>query len=459
MEIEIARRASHGRFKTKAAQRRLIVRNAETIDLIQRWLDARFDEGAPTSAMLFGDPSDDARIHRGAAVVSLLNRMLKAATGESEARLHTLRHTAVGACIEPDLTSSSVLDPKRHAITATLTGHASAVSTFQSYFHRYEWSLRSQLDAALNELIHVTGTHAARHLKLKPATWRQHVHRSGMKPEEFTWWQLRQMRVAKSFEDAAAPFDWRTPVMAVLPARSSQTLTAAVVLSLLESLFRGTSAQVLGLRFGVPSESMNRMIEETMTICHHLGQVSWSRKFDAQSARPVDVVQALRMAGLDLARAHQKKFQNLKDFLSQEQAMPLLQQACTSWQICRRRGVVSLDRYGEVLGLYKLLQEAKVDPLDLRICVRSSTQDAQQISDREIKAALGRRLVAQGARDDFCSVFGVFPHESDRQIRADQPSVYLQWDEPAHRMTPSSASSSCAGLDAWMIAVSVLLTI
>jgi integrase len=456
MELEIARCATHGRLKTPAAQRRLTLRNAATIDLIQHWRETRLSEGAPMSAMLFGDPGNDGHVHRSAAVVSVLNRLLKAATGESDVRIHTLRHTAIGKCLEADFASSSVLDPSRYAITATQTGHASAVSTFQSYFHRYEWSLRCQLDAALSELVEVTRSQAARHLGLKPETLRQHVHRSGMKSRQFTWWRLRQVRVVKSFPDVADPFDWRVPVMPDLPGGTSLTLTAAVVLSWLDDLLRGTPVEVLGLRFGVPQESLNGMIQESITICHRLGRVSWPRRFDAQSLRPYDLMQALRMAGLDLARAHQPKFQRLGHFLSQEQATPLLQQACTSWQACRRRGVVALDRDGEALGLYQLLQEATVDPQDLRICAQTSMQHADQLCEREIKANQGRTLARRRAIDDFCAVFGIGPRES--AIRADSPAVYLQWDDPSHRKSPSSASSSIAGLDAWMFAIAVLLT-
>lgn len=56
------------------------------------------------------------------------------------------------------------------------------------------------------------------------------------------------------------------------------------------------------------------------------------------------------------------------------------------------------------------------------------------------------------------TVFGVAPRESLQQARLGRPHVYLQWDDPEHRQEPSSASSSCAGLDSWMCAAAILLS-
>lgn len=463
MEIEIARRAANGRLKTPAAQRRLVIHNETTIDLIERWVRRRADEGAPRTAMLFGDPNDDSRIHRGAVVASLLNRLLKAATGEPDVRIHTLRHSCVSQRIGADLSSASVMDPNRHAVTAAETGHASAVSSFQSYFHRYEWNLRTGLDAALLELITVTSSQAGSHLKLKPATLRQHAHRRAMNLEEYTWWQLRQVPVTKSFADVAEPFQWQTPVMPKLPARVNSTLTVALALSWLEELSARTreevaGPEVLGLRFGVAEESLAKMLPELMSVCHYLGRVSWPRTLSAKSSPPADLGHALTMAKFDLARAYQRKFHKLEDFLSQEQALPVLREAWTSWQTCRRRGYIALDQSGEVLGLYRLLMEAKVDPRDLRICAQTSIRDRGQMSAQEVAEDADRAMHKSQAVDDFLTVFGVRPRESSQSARADRPSTYLQWDDPRHREAPSSASSSCAGLDAWMIASKALLS-
>jgi hypothetical protein len=69
-----------------------------------------------------------------------------------------------------------------------------------------------------------------------------------------------------------------------------------------------------------------------------------------------------------------------------------------------------------------------------------------------------QELVRSLAIEDFIAVFGVAPRESLTQARSDRPDVYLQWDDPAHRQVPTSASSSCAGLDSWMCAVAALLS-
>lgn len=458
LEMEIARLAVFGRLKTTAAQRRLIIRDEATINLILSWVERRISEGAPSSAFLFGDPGDDARIHRGGAVVSLLNRLLKVATGEPGARIHALRHGAVSARIGPDLDSSSVTDSNRHVITAVETGHATAVSVLTSYFHQYESGLRVGLDAALLELIQLTSAEAGPLLSLKPATLRQHAHRKDMRLDEFLWWRLRDTPIAKPFADVAEAFRWHAPARPKLLPHADAAITAAVALSWLEQLFDGATQEVLGLRFGVAQTILEKMSRDFTSFCLNLARCAWPRRFNANSPQPADFRHAVSMVELDLARAHQPKFQKLQDWLSKEQALPVLRNACASWHACRHGSHIALDRRGKVLDLYKLLLEAQVDPLDLRICIQVQEDEPDRRSPHDGRK-LHEALVREEAVADFLTVFGVRPRESSPQARLGRPAAYLQWDDPDHRENPSSASSSCAGLDTWMSAVAALLSI
>lgn len=457
LEIEVARRAVLGRLKTPAAQRRLLIHDQATIHLIKSWIERRTSEGAPLTAYLFGDPDDDSCIHRGGAVVSLLNRLLKAATGEPGARIHQLRHGAINAHLDDHLNSASVMDLNRISITATEAGHASAVSTFKSYFHVYESSLRHDLDSALLELIAVTSAQAAPHLNLKSATLRQQAHRKDMNLEEFIWWQLREIPIANLFADVAEPFGWLAPAMPKLLPRANLALTAAVALSWLQELLDGTSEEVLALRYGVAQKSLEKMSQNFKSFCLHLARSAWPRRFTVQSPPPADLGHALSMAEFDLARAHQRKFDKLEDWLSQEQALPVLRDACASWLACRQGSYIALDRSGQVLGLYKLLLDAKVDPHNLRLCIERTTLDDPQQRSLNEAGKLQRALIREVVIADFLTVFGVRPRESSPQARVDRPSAYLQWDDPEHLEEPSSASSSCAGLDAWMGAAAAAL--
>lgn len=442
MEIEIARHAIFGRLKTQAAQRRLTIRNLSTIQLIKSWMERRINEGAPVSAFLFGDPNDDARIHRAFAVMSLLNRLLKAATGEPEARIHQLRHGAINEAFHEHLNSASIMDPNRIAITATEAGHVSAVSTFTSYFHVYESSLRTCLDAAHLELIQLNSTQAGLHLSLKSATLRQNAHRKDMKLDEFIWWQLRDIPIPHSFPEAGDVFDWQVPAMPRLLPRADLAVTGTVVLSLLEKLLDCVSTEALSLRYRIAKTSLEKLSENLMSFSLHLARSSWPRRFPVRSQVPVDLRHILDMAEIDLARAHQNKYSCLAKWFSQEQSLTVLRNARNSWLACRQVDYLALDVSGRVLGLYQLLLHAKVDPRDLRLCSQASAS-----------AQLKSTLV-----EDFITVFGAPPRESTQEFHQGRPSAYLQWDGPEHRENHSSASSSIAGLDAWMIVTTVLLS-
>lgn len=458
MEIEIARHAIIGRLKTHAAQRRLTIRNPATMDLIRHWIATRTKEGAPLTSYLFGDPNNDSRLYRPGAVVSLLNRLLKAATGEPGARIHWLRHGAINADVGGHLNSGSMTDLNRISVSATGAGHVSSGSTFRIYFHLYESSLRTYLNAAL-ELIKLTSAQAAPHLQQKSNTVRQRASRNSMKIEDYIWSQLRQIPIIQPFPDVAEPFGWQKAVMPKLLPHANLTVTVAVARNWLEKLLDGVGTQTLALRFGTAPEILDQMTKDTMSFSRHLACSAWPRRFTVRSLPPADLKHALEMAKIDLARAQQPKFKRLEDWFSTERPRQVLRDAHASWQACRKGDYLALDTSGQVLDLYLLLASAKVDPLDLRLCIHASLDTA----GRPLPLPAGQRthqeLARASAIEDFMAVFGVAPRETLQQARADRPDVYLQWDDPAHRQVPTSGSSSCAGLDSWMCAVAALLSI
>lgn len=458
IEIEIARNTGIRRLKTAAAQRRLTIRNPEMIALIKHWIASRAMEGAPFTSYLFGDPNNDSRIHRPGAVVSLLNRLLKTASGEPGARIHWLRHGAINLAVSAHLNSASLTDLNRIAITATGAGHVSAMSTFVSYFHLYESGLRTYLNTALLELIQLTSAQAAPHLHRKSNTLRQQASRHSMKMEEYIWSQLRHMPISQPFSDVAEPFGWKEAIMPTLLPHANLTVTVAVARYWLEELLKGAGARALALRFGTAPELLDQMTRDTMSFCQNLASSAWPRRFTVHSPPPANLKHALAKAEIDLARAQQPKFKRLEDWLSTKQPQHVLRGAQASWLACREGDYIALDKRGKVLDLYQFLANAQVDPLDLRLCIHDYLDATGQPLPLPAIQKTHQELVRSLAIEDFIAVFGVAPRESLTQARSDRPDVYLQWDDPAHRQVPTSASSSCAGLDSWMCAVAALLS-
>lgn len=459
MEIEIARCAKQPRLKTKAAQRTLCVRDRTTITLIQDWADWRKREGATMDALIFGDPNDDSKVYRGAAITSLLNRLLKIATGEPDAHIHWLRHGAVSRIFATDLCSSGAIDLNRHVIAATGAGHATPVSSFRTYFHTYEWCLRMWLDAALQETIALTSATAANLLDVKPASLRQQAHRQDTPIQDFLWWRLREMPVEKEFPDVTATFNWCAPAQPPLGPRANSKITVTSALMITQQLCRGVSQRSLSLRFGISESAMALMTTSFENYCLNFARRAWPRSHTFRDKGPAGFDDARSLAKFDLDRAGQSKYGKLEEWFAQEQDLALLRRAIASWQTCRVGDYLALDREGQALDLFQMLMAAMVDPTELRICI-SVGAAVDPDTPFSVKHCNTQELITrQVVREDFVSVFGVYPRETFHHARMGRPGAYLQWDSPTHVNQPGSASGSCAGLDAWMAATVVLVFI
>jgi hypothetical protein len=448
MEIEIAPKAQFGRLKTPAAQRRLTIRNRDTIALAIRWMRKRKMDGAPRSAFLFGDPTNDASVYRGAAVVSLLNRLLKVATGEHRARIHWLRHGAVAKEMMMNLDAPGMLDLNRHVLIATAAGHATPMTTFTSYFHSYESGLRAQLNRALVELIPMSGEKGQSILKIKADTLRQRAHRHSIKLDAYIWQEIQASPISVAFTNVDHPFGWHTPSAPKLLPSARQTITVATVLDLLGHLSTGISVQTLAVRYAISTRRLEKMVYYFTDFCFNLAIRAWPRQFNDRSDRPLDLQLALCMARLDLKRARQSKYSKLSEWLAQEQAqsVTVMRSALESWLTCRRGTYIEIDKPGPAIGLYALLAMVKIDPQDLRICRQkgSTTTSRSQFSDANVVA-------------EFSALLGLPPRVAIQQQRQGRPNVYLLWDAPSHRAKPVSAASSLCGLNAWMAAIAAFL--
>jgi integrase len=444
MEVEIAPSARLGRLKTSAAQRRLTIREQSTITLVQAYIARRHAEGAPPSALIFGSPSDDSTPYRGAAVISLLNRLLKAATGEQEVRIHTLRHGSVSARMARDLSGASVPDVNRHSITATEAGHASAMTTLTTYFHRYESTLRTTLDTALNRLVPLTGDQASLHLGIGSSALRKQAQRKGIPLNDYCWKCIRELPVTSTLPIVSAPFGWRIPCAPPLLPHQVQEFTPHTTLQWLESLSNGNPANLenLAAKYGVPEQRLQALSEYFQEFCFQCATHGWPRtKFE----HPKTVSAALKIADIDLVSTRQNKFTNLANFLSERPPLSLLQAALTGWQSCQFRGYLSVTNTEAILALYELLSASKVGPEYLAICIEK--QSVQMDTDRL------RVLVCK----PFEAVFGMKPHIFPRDPHDGRPSAYLQWSATKIDKDQKTVHGSCGGLDSWMCAVAAYL--
>ena len=149
IEIEIAPSWASGRLKTASSQRRLIVRDPKSMAVIRRWILAREALGTGPGTLLFAGPIDRNAVYRRADMSRAIARLLRAASGDSKAIGHSLRHTIISMLNESVLMTSSTSDINRFRQVAVGSGHATGTTTLISYSHLYERALRGWLDAAL----------------------------------------------------------------------------------------------------------------------------------------------------------------------------------------------------------------------------------------------------------------------------------------------------------------------
>lgn len=450
MEIEITPSAKFGRLKTPAAQRRLTLVNRCTIARINEWIDQRKREGAASGALLFGDPNDDGRVYRFGATTSLLNRMLKHATGDSESSIHTLRHSVITEQLDMQLRSSNIKDPSRHLGTAVAAGHATAMTTFTQYLHCYEPSLRLWLDLALEESVKLSSQQGAAILGANSATLRQQAKRRGQTLSDHIWHRTRQMPASSPFECADAPFALCHPQVPELTAAVKSELTVSLVLQCLFDHLDSIPAAVLASRFGISEDVLSESIASTLDFCFAVASKSRPRTFDHQDDRPRSLQEALLTAQIDIKRAEQPKYLRLREWLSAPQPFVQLSRAVASWKACQQSGLTAVNKQGGPFELYKLLQAARVDPIDLRICVQTAGHACRPSDAQE-------SVLYNQVSSDFRTIFGISPRCSFVRGRLGRPPAYLLWDDPQHREIPKSASSSTSGLDAWMVAIAAAM--
>jgi len=219
LEIEIAPSMRYGRLKSRAAQRRLYVRDPEGMVVVRDWVREREAANLGPSTLLFGDPLNPDAVYRRAAMSRVISTLLKSATGDPRAVGHSLRHTVVSARNESVILTSAIGDINRFSETAVDAGHVTAATTFVSYTHLYERGLRQWLDAAQATLVKLTSEEVGRVAGVTASALRQRACRSSSDTALTGWSLIREAASGLSFPLAREGFNWVQPVPPVMAAR------------------------------------------------------------------------------------------------------------------------------------------------------------------------------------------------------------------------------------------------
>lgn len=244
LQIHFSPRANEHSGKSRSASRYLRTSDPSAMSAIEAWIARRKAEGAENSHYLFGDPHNHKKLYKFGRCVSLVNRLLKAVTGDVTVRFHTLRHAWVNEAIlqaNENYTGTRGISALQEI--ASMAGHASEETTLACYFHRMEWAVRYSIDRYVNELPAIS-SEVAGWLGTTSVAVRKGKQRS-KKPDVF-YVRLLQERAAVAFRPVAAP---------------------------VESEVKGNSAKTSGLEFATVSHVFRDLVagHDDATICLRTG--------------------------------------------------------------------------------------------------------------------------------------------------------------------------------------------
>ena len=236
------------------------------------------------------------------------------------------------------------------------------------------------------------------------------------------------------------------PVVRGMPAGE---LSVGTTLTIIEELRAGRTAESIASRHQVPVSMVSRVADAVETVADAYSRKCWPRLHGRDPMPASGVASALDWARLDLPRARQPKFRALAQWHLAPRDAPTLRRAFEAWMNCHVGEYLSLAQPRRTIDLLALLREAGVAAGALKVCIGVTGRSR----------TTGDRVTDASVRADFVSVFGVQPQVIETDERGGRPAAYLLWERSATVGVLAPAASSIAGLDVWMFATGVCLSI
>lgn len=435
MSVEIKPSKKYGRLKSKSSQRTLEFHDKKLVERVRSWIALRRDEGAIGESLLFGDPRSENLIYRQHALHSLVNTVLKAATGDEQCTFHTLRHSIVSAKASAILNEGGHIGLDRWRQLAVRTGHSQTSMTLINYVHLYEIPLRRCLDIALAK-IEVQSTQQGM------------IQSNGVRETNNTHSTVRLAGVlaliqrdsegTTTFAPLADKYTFQDPVPPKFLAWKGATHCVEFTWWLLTRIVQGWGLEQVAHLYGMTPGAIRQLRDVAINVTNEVARRSFPRKYAKQIQRPSDLNTALKSASVDLDRALQAKHESISKWFKQPQDENVVLQACEAWLNCRHAEYLSLDEPTAISPLLKLCRLAGVQASAFRMCIPTA-------KDNNLK-----ELVAW-AETDFVTAFSVSPRMCTVTPRMGRPLCYLQFDHSVHGNSDKSAGGSTEGLDALLL--------
>lgn len=468
-QIEVVRRAGRGRLKTITTQRRLIVRNPASIEIIRAWQELRGRETGNTSAYFLGDKNSDKKRYRPGAVQALLNQLVKRASGCPRMRFHDLRHTVISEQVASALSSTALPDINPLQVVATAAGHAIPLTTLRSYSHLYEASLRMWIDLGLKKALQATAEKQAqvfntltnRNPPLQGNSLVQAARRHGCSVTDHWLRMLEQHGAAMGMQLASAPFHWADPT----PLKSRATLAKPFsVVVLADAIAR--------LQRGEPTESVARIagIEQPLFDQLHQRLDDWvadvyRRHFPRKSHRVHSMpsleerLEAMRVDASDCGNEFWSAFARALDRVVSRDVM---RAAVTCWEQNGRGVNIPIVPISVGRPILQLLLHAQLARGNIRAMVQSlessgTTGALVCGAPSTHNQVLGDQTVIKTVTDLFIQELKFNPWLEAAQWRSERPMAYLRINPHANAKYTAPTAEQTAGFRGWLVAVKARL--
>lgn len=464
IEIDVAPRLSDPLLKSDESRRRLHIRDRRSISIISSWVTRRrleeakargFDDTAALDLIqgyMFGDPNHPNRPFRPVALAQLLNRLLKAVTGDLSIGFHMLRHTQGSTQTSASLTNGIDGDVNNLDLEGSAMGHASGQTKLISYSHEYERSLRVNWDKFWHTSLKLTSSDVAFWTGLQPATVRQRAVRAAVLPNRET----KKSRASKSDKNRVAyldclansakqqHFDTADNGFAMgiscipLKAYEPESVNFNQVLFALKDLSQGLQLEEVSLRQDLPKQLV-QIIAASVGL---LSDRFTGRRTRSQTDSTMGIEALLDSTGdllgfrPDFDRIRQRRWLPILRWLEVHFSDQTTRLAVDFWVQHASSTHLALTPTHGLFDLMSMLKQSGINTGLLQICSNAKSTAVNTESMKTIA-----QLVQAGIGQPVRTV-----HLAHRRGR---PEVYLVIGEPAsadHKASRHGAGQSIAGL-------------
>lgn len=471
-QIEVVRHAGRGRLKTITTQRRLVVRDPSSIQIIRAWHDLRGSETGNLSAYFLGDRNSDKKRYRPAAVQALLNRLVKLASGWPKMRFHDLRHTVISQQVESVLSSIALPDINPLQAVATAAGHAIPLTTLRSYSHLYEHSLRMWTDLGLQKGLQATADQHAQVIntvtnRVQPLHGNslvQGARRHGCSVTHHWLSMLEKHGATVNMQLASTPFQWADPVPLKSRATIQKPMSIVLLADTIARLQRGESPESVARIADIPQSTFDEFHRRLDVWVADVYRRHFPRKTHALQEMPtlVERLAAMRVDAGDCGTEFWSAFSRALDRVVSREVM---RAAVSCWEQHGRGVNIPLAPLAIGRPIMQLLLHAHLERGNIRAMVQSPkgspSSRQRETSESSARASTepvrGDPAVIDAVTNLFLQELKSNPCLEASQWRPERPMAYLRINPHAGAARTAPTAERTAGFRGWLVAIKARL--